>query len=193
MPSAVDQHRAAAEVRPARWPALAIALGLAAALLSADQLAKEWALRSLTPGRSVPFVGELLQFRLLFNSGAAFSLGTGYTWIFSMLAIAAVIGIAAYALPRLRHPAWAVAIGLLLAGIGGNLVDRIARPPAPLRGEVVDLLQLPNWPIFNLADVWICSAAVLIIAMSIFLRRGLDGRLITDDATGTRAEKAATG
>jgi signal peptidase II len=69
---------------------------------------------------------------------------------------------------------WAVAFGLLLAGIGGNLTDRIFRDPAPLRGHVVDLFMIPNWPVFNVADICIDVAAALILLQA-FRNVRLDG------------------
>ena len=61
---------------------------------------------------------------------------------------------------------WAVALGLALGGIFGNLSDRIFRTPGGLKGEVVDWIQLPNWPIFNVADMSVVSAAILITYLS---------------------------
>ena len=69
--------------------------------------------------------------------------------------------------PRIGHPAWAVAIGLLCAGVAGNLTDRLFRAPGPLRGHVIDFLELPHWPIFNVADMCITAAAIMIIFLSI--------------------------
>jgi signal peptidase II len=62
-----------------------------------------------------------------------------------------------------------VALGLLLGGAAGNLTDRLVREPAPehmMQGHVVDFLELPNWPVFNLADAAIVLAAALIIVQS---------------------------
>lgn len=84
-------------------------------------------------------------------------------------------------LPRLRHLGWAVAIGLILSGILGNLTDRLLRPPGPLLGEVIDYLQLPNWPIFNLADMCLSFGAVTVIALSFFASRGLDGKPVPQE------------
>jgi signal peptidase II len=69
--------------------------------------------------------------------------------------------------PRIGHPAWAVAIGLLCAGVAGNLTDRLFRPPGPLRGHVIDFLELPHWPIFNVADMCITAAAIMIMFLSV--------------------------
>ena len=78
--------------------------------------------------------------------------------------------------PRLGHPGWAVALGFLCAGVSGNLVDRLFRAPAPLRGHVVDFLQLPYWPIFNVADMCISTAAVMIVILAIIKNVGVDGQ-----------------
>jgi signal peptidase II len=77
--------------------------------------------------------------------------------------------------PRLGHPGWAVALGLLCAGVLGNLVDRIFRGPSPLRGHVVDFLQLPYWPIFNVADMCISAAAVSIMILAVVRGVGIGG------------------
>jgi signal peptidase II len=61
---------------------------------------------------------------------------------------------------------WSIAMGLALGGVLGNLADRIFRPPYRLQGEVIDFLQLPNWPIFNVADMAVVSSAVLIAILS---------------------------
>ena len=67
----------------------------------------------------------------------------------------------------MKSTPWAVALGLALGGIFGNLTDRIFREPGMLRGEVVDWIQLPNWPIFNIADSAVVCAAVLVTILSI--------------------------
>ena len=87
---------------------------------------------------------------------------------------------------RLGSAVWAVALGLLLAGIAGNLTDRMFRTPGPLRGHVVDFLMLPHWPIFNVADMCINAAAVLILVQA-FRGIRLDG---TRTATPSRRRAA---
>ncbi len=123
---------------------------------------KTWAVGALDGGRDRALVGDVLTLHLTFNPGAAFSTGTEYTVLLSCLAIVAVFLVLGFSL-RVRDGLWAVAFGLLLAGVGGNLTDRLFREPGPMRGYVVDFLQLPNWPVFNVADVCINVAAVLII------------------------------
>ena len=127
--------------------------------------------------RDVEIVGDLLTLHLVRNPGAAFSMGTEYTVVLSCIAIVAVVVIL-WLSRRIGERWWAVGMGLLLAGVAGNLTDRLLREPGPLRGHVIDFLRLPNWPVFNVADMCVVAAAALIIVQSF---RGL--RL-----DGTRAE-----
>ena len=101
-------------------------------------------------------------------------MASGLTIIFPVVALAVVVVIARFS-RRLASRAWAVALGLLLGGALGNLADRLFRPPGVGRGHVVDFLALPHWPVFNLADSAIVSAAVLIVALTVS-GRSLDGR-----------------
>lgn len=142
--------------------------------LAADQVTKALAVALLTPGEPVPVVGELLQLVLLRNPGAAFSFATGATWIFTIIAVVVVVAVLRVS-RKLGSRAWALALGLLLAGATGNLVDRLVRAPGFARGHVVDFLALPHWPVFNVADSMICTAAALIVVLAL---RGveIDGR-----------------
>ncbi|WP_370318084.1 signal peptidase II [Tessaracoccus sp. OH4464_COT-324] len=143
--------------------AIALAVGLGLFGFAADQLTKEIILASLQPGESVPMLGELLRFTLIFNPGAAFGLGRSATLAFTVFAIVALAGCLGYALPRVRRVSQAVVLGFFLAGISGNLHDRLFRPPAALYGHVVDFIQLPYFAIFNVADVFITLGAALLI------------------------------
>jgi signal peptidase II len=88
------------------------------------------------------------------------------TLLLSMIAIGAATFVL-YLSRRLGSTLWAVGLGFLLAGILGNLTDRVFRDPGPLRGHVIDFLQLPNWPVFNVADICINIAAAVIIVQAI--------------------------
>lgn len=145
---------------------------VAAAALVLDQVSKALALRHLED-RDVELVGSWLVLHLTKNPGAAFGTGTEYTLVLSLLAVTAV-GVVLFLSRRIGSPAWALALGLLLGGIGGNLGDRIFREPSPLRGHVVDFLMVPNWPVFNFADVSINVAAGLILVQA-FRGVRLDG------------------
>jgi signal peptidase II len=149
-----------------------------------DQGSKWAAERFLSGGRPHEVFGDLLQFRLTYNPGAAFSVGTGYTIVLTVIALV-VIAVCLSLASRLGSTSWAVALGLLLGGAVGNVTDRITRAPAPFRGHVVDFIELPNWPVFNIADSAISMAAVLFVALSlrgVHLDGTRDGRRMTAEA-----------
>jgi signal peptidase II len=110
-------------------------------------------------------LGNFLKFNLTFNSGAAFSLassGTIFLSSFSLIMVAVIF----YFGRKVRSLPWAVALGLVLGGIFGNLSDRIFRSPGGLQGEVIDWIQIPHWPVFNFADSAVVCAAILITYLS---------------------------
>jgi signal peptidase II len=129
-----------------------------------DFVTKTWALStfSATP-KSI--IGNLLQFTLIKNSGAAFSLATGFTILFSLLALAVVVTVISYA-SRITSHGWQWTTGLLLGGVLGNLTDRIFREPSFLNGHVIDWIQIPNWPVFNIADMAISTAAAIAFVLT---------------------------
>jgi signal peptidase II len=158
----------------ARRPRLYLALFLVALpVYVADQLTKAWAVESLQPDQPRELIGTVLQLNLIRNSGAAFSIGTSATWILTAIACSVVVFVVVTA-RRLGSRGWTLALGLLLGGSLGNLTDRMFRAPGPGRGQVVDFLQLPHYPIFNIADSAIVSAAALIALMA-FRGVGIDG------------------
>jgi signal peptidase II len=143
--------------------------------LAADVITKSVVVARLDPASPVRLLGGLLTLRLLRNPGAAFSQGQRFTYVFAVAAIVVLAFVIIRLVPRLRHRGWAVALGLLCAGVAGNLVDRIFRRPAVLRGHVVDFLQLPYFAIFNVADMCITTSAALIIYWSVIKGVGLNG------------------
>jgi signal peptidase II len=141
---------------------LAVALG--AYLL--DLVTKVVVVSRLEGRPPVHVVGDLLQLNLVRNPGAAFSTGTSYTVLLSLLAVTAV-AVVLFLSRRLNDRLWAIGLGCLLGGVLGNLTDRVFRAPGFLRGHVVDFLQLPNWPVFNVADMCINIAAGVIILQAV--------------------------
>lgn len=162
-----------------------VAVGVLAYAL--DLGSKQWALRALADG-DVPLLGDWLTLHLTFNPGAAFSTGTDFTLVFTCLAMVAVV-VVLWLSRRVRSAGWAVALGLLLGGVGGNLTDRIVREPEPFHGHVVDFLMLPHWPVFNVADVCINVAAGLIILQT-FRGVALDGTRESGSGSGSAAAPA---
>lgn len=151
--------------------------------LTLDVVSKIVVVDRLDPARPMALLGGLLTLRLIRNPGAAFSQGESFTIVFACAAIAVVIFVLTRLAPRIAHRGWAVALGLLIAGVAGNLMDRIFRRPAVLRGHVVDFLQLPHFAIFNVADICITSAAVLIVILAVIKNVGIDGVRTESKAT----------
>lgn len=131
-----------------------------------DFATKSWALANLDSRNPIKIVGTFLQLTLIKNSGAAFSFAEGATLLFSIFACLVVLAIGYFA-PKLTSKGWVVVLGLALGGILGNLSDRIFREPGFFMGHVIDWIQLPNWPVFNLADSAIVVAAIIAIVLSI--------------------------
>ena len=131
-----------------------------------DFATKSWALNTLDSRNPVKLIGNFLQLTLLKNSGAAFSLAQGATMIFTFFAISVVAAIAYYSI-KITSFGWSIVLGLALGGILGNLTDRIFRAPGFFTGHVIDWIQLPNWPVFNLADSAIVVAASIAVILSI--------------------------
>jgi len=171
---------------PRRPRRVGLLFGVAAAVFAADVITKIIVVATLTPGHQVKVLGTLLTLDLVRNSGAAFSFGPGITVLFTLIAVGVIIFILRTS-RRLHSLAWAVTLGLLLGGAAGNLADRLLRAPGVFRGEVVDWVQLPHWPVFNVADACIVCGGFLAVALA---ARGvrLDG---TRDVRVTRGEDAA--
>jgi signal peptidase II len=154
-----------ADERRRRRP-LALFFGVAAAAYLLDVVTKLVAVEQLEGRPPVQVVGDFLQLTLVRNPGAAFSTGTSYTLVLSLVAIAAV-AVVLHLSRRLNDRLWALGLGCLLGGVLGNLTDRLFRRPGFLRGHVIDFFQLPNWPVFNVADICINVAAGVIIVQAV--------------------------
>ncbi len=145
---------------------LPLTLGVAAGVVLLDQVTKIIAVARLEGEPPIEVIGEWLQLTFVRNSGAAFSLAGNYTVVISVLAIVVAVAIVRTA-RSLTNVWWAVVLGGILGGALGNLIDRIFRDPAPFRGHVVDFLELPNWPVFNIADMALVGSAILAVILSV--------------------------
>lgn len=181
---ATDAQRSAAEGPHGspRQRRVGVLILVALAALTLDVVSKTIVVARLEHRTPIELLGGLLTLRGTRNSGAAFSIGAGYTIVFTVIATGVVVALLRTA-PKLRSLPWAISLGLLLGGAMGNLVDRVLRAPAPLQGHVVDWIEFPHWPVFNLADSAIVCGGVLAVLLA---ARGLQ-------LDGTRAvsEKAA--
>jgi signal peptidase II len=143
-----------------------VLLAVAALVVLLDQISKIAAVALLREGAVIEVIDGILELRLVRNPGAAFSFATGMTGLFTAVAVAVIVVILRLS-TRVTSLPWAVAFGGLLGGAIGNLIDRVLREPALFRGHVVDFLELPNWPVFNLADSVIVASAVLMAWLSL--------------------------
>jgi signal peptidase II len=151
---------------PVRRRRFAVLAGVAAFVLAADAISKAIVVAHLRPDQPVHLIGNVLMLWLTRNPGAAFSVGTGETVVFTVIAFGVVIYIARTA-RRLYSLGWAIALGLLLGGAMGNLSDRIFRAPGLFRGEVVDWIAVTRYyPIFNLADSAIVCGGILTVILA---------------------------
>jgi len=130
-----------------------------------DLATKIWAVNNLSFKSNIKVIGDLFQLTLVRNPGAAFSFATGATVFLSLFSLIVMIAILYYS-PKITSRGWAVVLGLVLGGILGNLVDRIFREPGVLRGHVIDWLQIPNFPVFNIADSAIVVAALISMVLT---------------------------
>jgi signal peptidase II len=140
---------------------------IAVVLLVTDQVTKQAALTNLDPRDPPEFLGGFFRLWLVFNPGAAFSLGTSSTLFFSILALLVLALLVLGVAPRVRSWGMAVVTGLGIAGVGGNFIDRVVRDPSPFRGHVIDFLSFGTFPVFNVADMCLTSAAALMILLSL--------------------------
>lgn len=169
---------------PARYGLLMVGCALVAYV--ADQLTKWWVVSTMTEGQITPVLPPLLSWRFFRNPGAAFSIGTDYTWVFTiiMVVVSTALILQVRKVASLR---WSAALGLVLGGALGNLTDRLLREPSFGQGHVVDFIALPNFAIFNIADSAVVSGVVLICILT--LRGiGLDGRRTDDEPADPRAD-----
>ena len=155
---------------------------MAAFVITADVISKAIAVAHIREYTYIHLIGNVLMLTLTRNGGAAFNIGgTSMTIVFTAIA-AGVIAYILRAARSLRSIGWAITLGLLLGGATGNLIDRIFRAPGFLRGDVIDWIVLPHWPVFNVADSSIVCAGALVVLLSM---RGirLDGTRIGHEPT----------
>jgi signal peptidase II len=158
---------------PTRPRRVGLLLAVAAFVLVADVISKSIVVARMADHPPIRLLGGLLTITLTRNGGAAFSIGTSMTIVFTAIAVGVIVYILRTA-RNLRSIGWAITLGLLLGGATGNLLDRIFRAPGPFQGHVVDWIELPHWPVFNLADSSIVCAGVLVVLLALFGVR-LDG------------------
>ena len=153
-------------IRRSRRVPVTVLWAVAVVVIVVDQITKQWALAALADGRHTALLGRALGLVLVRNPGAAFSFATGQTWIFALIAFLVVIIIIRVS-RNLVSRSWAVALGLVLGGAVGNLIDRLLREPGFLRGHVIDFIDYGGYFVGNVADIAIVAAAAGIIVLSL--------------------------
>ena len=133
-------------------------------MIALDQFLKNYLILKLEEGAPIDFIGSMVRLNLVYNDSAAFSIGFGATWIFTIISSVAVLVLLWFS-RKIETTGWAIMAGVLLGGVSGNLIDRYLREPGFAIGHVVDYIQIPlNFPIFNVADMaifFICSISVI--------------------------------
>lgn len=159
----------------AAGPTVMLVIGLVVVVL--DQITKIAAVALIEPGRPIELIGETVRLVLIRNPGAAFSMGTSVTALLSIVAVIVVVGLIWFS-RKVHSRWWAWGLGLILGGAAGNLVDRLFRDPAVLRGHVVDFMSVGWWPVFNVADSCLV-AGVIVIAVAVLRNLDYDGTMVT--------------
>ena len=131
-----------------------------------DLATKLWAVSTLSDRSNIKVLGDFFQLTLVRNPGAAFSIAEGATILLTLFGLF-VLAIIFYYSVKITSKGWSVVLGLAMGGVLGNLVDRIFREPGVLRGHVIDWLQVPNFPVFNIADSAIVIAAGISMLLSL--------------------------
>jgi len=170
-----EDHHVRVQARPPGRRRVGVLLTVAAIVLALDAISKILVVAKLSDRPPVRLLGGLLKLEETRNPGAAFSIGTGSTVIFAVVAVV-VIAVILRTARRLFSGPWAIVLGLLLGGATGNLIDRLARSPGVLRGYVVDWIRLPHFAVFNLADSAITIGGVLAVLLALNGRQ-LDGTI----------------
>ncbi|MFY9325238.1 MAG: signal peptidase II [Candidatus Nanopelagicales bacterium] len=149
-------------------------LVIAFILLALDQFTKFWAVLTLENRPRISLIpaligdgGPWVSLTVTRNTGAAFSFGSNFTFIFSALAIF-VIGLIVYLSRNFTNKYWIITLGLMMGGAAGNLSDRVFRAPANFQGGVVDFIAVEKFAVFNVADIAITLAAIGIFLLTLF-------------------------
>ncbi|MBA3605562.1 MAG: signal peptidase II [Actinomycetota bacterium] len=142
-----------------------VPLAVAAAVVLVDQVTKHWAVNALADDRTIDLVGSL-RFNLAFNKGMAFSQGLGFGPLIAVVGLVVIV-VLLVSVGRATSPLYPAAVGLIVGGAVGNIIDRLLRGEGWLRGGVVDFIDLQWWPIFNVADMCVTVGGALLLLSTI--------------------------
>lgn len=126
-------------------------------LLLTDQLSKLFIINTMQLGESKPVISGFFNITYVRNQGAAFSMLEGKTWFFIVMAAIIVAVLLYYNMRYKLEPLLQITMGIIIGGALGNLIDRI------YYGSVIDFFSISWWPIFNIADIAICTGGALVM------------------------------
>lgn len=139
-------------------------LPLAAAIVILDQLTKAWAVDELSDGHTIDLFWTL-RFNLTYNTGMSFGTGQGWGPVIGVVAMVVVVALLLSLQRGMGGRVTTLAVGAIVGGACGNLIDRLFREPYWFRGGVVDFIDFQWFPIFNVADIGITvGGATLLLA-----------------------------
>ncbi|GAA2667829.1 hypothetical protein Apa02nite_011070 [Actinoplanes palleronii] len=173
-----------------------VVLGATALIaLALDQWVKHLSTENLEEHHPVRILGGLIYLSLLRNGGAAFSFGTGFTWVFPLITLV-VVGWIVWMATKLRSVPWALSLGLVLGGALGNLGDRLFRAPGPFQGHVVDMISVfapegGKFAVFNIADACLTVGVCLAVLLELTGRQR-DGSRLSGKAGKNTTTEAGT-
>lgn len=147
----------------------------------ADLGTKQWVLETMQEGDRTTVIEPILSWHFIRNPGAAFSIGTEYTWIFTIIQAVGLVIVLYLIISRARTVPWLITLGALGGGIAGNLTDRLLREPGFGIGHVVDFIAVPNFAIFNIADSFIV-VSIIIVVILVMRGKNMDGSLEDDNS-----------
>lgn len=154
---------------------------IATATFALDLLTKNWAETSLQYREPIRVIGNFLKFTYATNPGAAFNFATNATLVLSSLKLC-VAAFIIYYMTKSVDTRWAVSLAFLFGGVVGNLFDRATRAPGNWQGEVIDWIQLPHWPVFNIADsAIVCSGLFMTLLALKNIAPTIDDRHQSED------------
>lgn len=171
-------------MRLAKVPAL---IGLQALVwIVIDQWSKWWAESELESAQYVPLWGDYFGFRLVYNPGAAFGIGGDFTWILTLVAAVAVVGLVWYSLGT-HHWLWAIGLGAMTGGAISHLGDRLFRDPGFALGHIVDFLDYAGFFVGNVADIGLVGGAMVLV-LATLTGAPREGRLATNQSESEGSE-----
>lgn len=151
-----------------------------------DQLTKYLIVSDFAVGESVPLIDGVFHLTYIKNEGAAFGSLSNYRWVFMTASVLLIVGIIVYAvLKRPKSTCLCLALGMLLGGGIGNMIDRI------FLGYVVDFLDFCAFPdlwkwIFNGADTFVCVGTALMVIWMFRSDMNIDKSVAADAVDGTK-------